>query len=83
MFQLIPMLVLALMSDECKLQLSTMSTLKTVMDESPALLAQHVNLIVPRLLKLSKTDTSMVSFINNIIFSIYKINISTLISHFI
>ncbi|CAE1291491.1 MET18 [Acanthosepion pharaonis] len=56
---LIPMLVLALMSDECKLQLSTMSTLKTVMDESPALLAQHVNLIVPRLLKLSKTDTSM------------------------
>lgn len=56
---LIPMLVLALMSDECKLQLSTMTTLKTVMDESPLLLAQHVNLIVPRLLKLSKTETSM------------------------
>ncbi|CAI9735793.1 nucleotide excision repair homolog [Octopus vulgaris] len=56
---LVPMLVLALMFDDNKLQMSTMATMKTVLDESPNLLAQHVNLVVPKLIKLSETNASM------------------------
>ncbi|GAB1605862.1 MMS19 nucleotide excision repair protein homolog [Argonauta hians] len=56
---LVPMLVLALMFDDNELQMSTMSTMKTVMEENPGLLAQHVNLIVPKLIKLAETNATM------------------------
>ena len=60
MLQLLPLLIQSLHIEETGLQLSTLSTIVDLVEDSPNIIVSHIDDIIPRLISLTHFKPSMV-----------------------